>query len=88
MEHHVYPRLLILDFVVRMYTNVVCRHYCIVRHMGLTNGFVCLIIFVSALVPPSENKRSEHNKDDGLPVDIKLPVKHVLSRELQVLVSL
>lgn len=56
--------------------------------MGLTNGFVCLIIFVSALVPPSESKRSEHNKDDGLPVDIKLPVKHVLSRELQVLVSL
>ncbi|KAJ0989748.1 hypothetical protein J5N97_008104 [Dioscorea zingiberensis] len=38
---------------------------------------------VEALVPPSENKRSEHNKDDGLPVDIKLPVKHVLSRELQ-----
>ncbi|XP_066354812.1 transcription initiation factor TFIID subunit 6b-like [Miscanthus floridulus] len=31
----------------------------------------------------TENKRSEHGKDDGLPVDVKLPVKHVLSRELQ-----
>ncbi|XP_047060661.1 transcription initiation factor TFIID subunit 6-like isoform X2 [Lolium rigidum] len=32
---------------------------------------------------PTENKRTEHVKDDGLPVDIKLPVKHILSRELQ-----
>ncbi|KAM3399312.1 hypothetical protein ACQJBY_004607 [Aegilops geniculata] len=32
---------------------------------------------------PTENKRTEHAKDDGLPVDIKLPVKHILSRELQ-----
>uniref|UniRef100_A0A5B7CC85 Putative transcription initiation factor TFIID subunit 6 n=1 Tax=Davidia involucrata TaxID=16924 RepID=A0A5B7CC85_DAVIN len=31
---------------------------------------------------PSENKKSEY-KEDGVPVDIKLPVKHVLSRELQ-----
>ncbi|XP_077238315.1 TATA BOX ASSOCIATED FACTOR II 59 [Tasmannia lanceolata] len=38
---------------------------------------------VEALVAPSENKKSEHSKEDGLPVDIKLPVKHVLSRELQ-----
>ncbi|KAL5226287.1 hypothetical protein ABZP36_014552 [Zizania latifolia] len=36
-----------------------------------------------AIVAPTENKRTEHVKDDGLPVDIKLPVKHVLSRELQ-----
>ncbi|XP_066330772.1 transcription initiation factor TFIID subunit 6-like [Miscanthus floridulus] len=38
---------------------------------------------IDAIVPPTENKRSEHGKDDGLPVDVKLPVKHVLSRELQ-----
>ncbi|XP_010913968.1 transcription initiation factor TFIID subunit 6 [Elaeis guineensis] len=38
---------------------------------------------VEAIVAPSEIKRSEHSKEDGLPVDIKLPVKHVLSRELQ-----
>ncbi|GLJ09467.1 hypothetical protein SUGI_0110160 [Cryptomeria japonica] len=36
-----------------------------------------------ALVVPSENKKTEHDKDHGLPIDVKLPVKHVLSRELQ-----
>ncbi|KAJ4826021.1 hypothetical protein Tsubulata_023013 [Turnera subulata] len=30
----------------------------------------------------SDGKRSEY-KEDGLPIDIKLPIKHVLSRELQ-----
>ncbi|GMH25499.1 hypothetical protein Nepgr_027342 [Nepenthes gracilis] len=34
------------------------------------------------LTAPSDSKKSEF-KEDGLPVDIKLPVKHVLSRELQ-----
>jgi transcription initiation factor TFIID subunit 6 len=38
---------------------------------------------IDAIVPPTENKSSEHQKDDGLPVDVNLPVKHVLSRELQ-----
>lgn len=38
---------------------------------------------VEALVAPSEIKKFEHSKEDGIPVDIKLPVKHVLSRELQ-----
>ncbi|XP_068641541.1 transcription initiation factor TFIID subunit 6-like isoform X2 [Aristolochia californica] len=38
---------------------------------------------VEALVAPSENIKSEQGKEDGLPVEIKLPVKHVLSRELQ-----
>ncbi|XP_065016757.1 transcription initiation factor TFIID subunit 6-like [Musa acuminata AAA Group] len=38
---------------------------------------------VEAIVAPSENKRSENSKEDGLLVDLKLPVKHVLSRELQ-----
>ncbi|KAM3405783.1 hypothetical protein ACQJBY_000042 [Aegilops geniculata] len=37
----------------------------------------------AAISAPTENKRTEHAKDDGLPVDIKLPVKHILSRELQ-----
>jgi len=36
-----------------------------------------------ALGVPSENKKTEQGKDDGLLVDVKLPVKHVLSRELQ-----
>lgn len=36
-----------------------------------------------ALGVPSENKKTEQTKDDGLLVDVKLPVKHVLSRELQ-----
>ncbi|EOY12200.1 hypothetical protein QUC31_001698 [Theobroma cacao] len=31
---------------------------------------------------PSDGKRAEH-KEDGLSVDVKLPVKHVLSRDLQ-----
>ncbi|KAG6478412.1 hypothetical protein ZIOFF_061854 [Zingiber officinale] len=38
---------------------------------------------VEAIVSPSENKKSENTKEDGLLVDLKLPVKHVLSRELQ-----
>ncbi|XP_037445640.1 transcription initiation factor TFIID subunit 6-like isoform X2 [Triticum dicoccoides] len=38
---------------------------------------------IDAISAPTENKRTEHAKDDGLPVDIKLPVKHILSRELQ-----
>ncbi|CAL9060898.1 unnamed protein product [Musa banksii] len=38
---------------------------------------------VEAIVAPSENKKSENSKEDGLLVDLKLPVKHVLSRELQ-----
>ncbi|XP_043689998.1 transcription initiation factor TFIID subunit 6-like [Telopea speciosissima] len=37
---------------------------------------------VEALVAPPENKKSEH-KEDAFPSEIKLPVKHVLSRELQ-----
>ncbi|KAK3014530.1 hypothetical protein RJ639_010080 [Escallonia herrerae] len=37
---------------------------------------------VEALAMPSDNKKSEI-KEDGVSVDIKLPVKHVLSRELQ-----
>ncbi|XP_065862477.1 transcription initiation factor TFIID subunit 6-like isoform X2 [Euphorbia lathyris] len=37
---------------------------------------------VEALAAASDNKKSEF-KEDSLPVDVKLPVKHVLSRELQ-----
>ncbi|PON48486.1 Core histone macro-H2A [Parasponia andersonii] len=37
---------------------------------------------VEVIAAPSDGKKSEH-KDEGVPVDIKLPVKHVLSRELQ-----
>lgn len=45
-----------------------------------------LCVFV-VLATPSDGKKYEQ-KDDGLPVDLKLPVKHVLSRELQVHTSL
>ncbi|BBG99930.1 TATA BOX ASSOCIATED FACTOR II 59 [Prunus dulcis] len=37
---------------------------------------------VEVLAAPSDSKKYEQ-KDDGIPVDIKLPVKHILSRELQ-----
>lgn len=38
---------------------------------------------MAALVPPPDNQKAEY-KEDGVPVDLKVPVKHVLSRELQV----
>ncbi|WVZ07379.1 hypothetical protein V8G54_020725 [Vigna mungo] len=37
---------------------------------------------IEVISAPSDTKKHEQ-KDDDLPVDIKLPVKHVLSRELQ-----
>ncbi|XP_074365535.1 transcription initiation factor TFIID subunit 6 [Apium graveolens] len=37
---------------------------------------------VEAITTPQEKKKAEH-KENELPVDIKLPIKHVLSRELQ-----
>ncbi|XP_073302053.1 transcription initiation factor TFIID subunit 6-like isoform X1 [Primulina huaijiensis] len=37
---------------------------------------------IQSLAMPSDNTKNDY-KEDGLPVDIKLPVKHVLSRELQ-----
>ncbi|EPS65483.1 hypothetical protein M569_09291 [Genlisea aurea] len=37
---------------------------------------------LQTLSQPAENRKSE-SKDDGVPVDIKSPIKHVLSRELQ-----
>lgn len=39
--------------------------------------------FIAALAVPSDNRNTEY-KEDGALVDIKVPVKHVLSRELQV----
>ncbi|KAL0353690.1 UNVERIFIED_CONTAM: Transcription initiation factor TFIID subunit [Sesamum angustifolium] len=39
---------------------------------------------LQTLSMPSDNRKTEF-KDDGVPVDIKLPIKHVLSRELQIL---
>jgi hypothetical protein len=41
------------------------------------------IILCAVISAPSDAKKHEQ-KDENLPVDIKLPVKHVLSRELQV----
>lgn len=35
------------------------------------------------LAAPSDIRKSEY-KEDGLPVDVKLPVKHVITKELQV----
>jgi len=47
------------------------------------NDYLLIILF-AVISAPSYTKKHEQ-KDDDLPVDIKLPVKHVLSRELQVL---
>jgi len=38
---------------------------------------------IEAIVAPQDGKKMDHGKDDSLPVDLKLPIKHVLSRELQ-----
>lgn len=35
------------------------------------------------LAAPSDVRKSEY-KEDGIPVDVKLPVKHLITRELQV----
>lgn len=40
--------------------------------------------YVAVLSLPADNRKTEV-KEDGVSVDIKLPIKHVLSRELQVL---
>ena len=41
--------------------------------------FACAML----LAAPSEIRKSEY-KEDGIPVDNKLPVKHVITKELQV----
>ncbi|KAJ3698313.1 hypothetical protein LUZ61_002018 [Rhynchospora tenuis] len=38
---------------------------------------------IEAIVAPADGKKTDHGKDDSLPIDLKLPIKHVLSRELQ-----
>ncbi|XP_024178328.1 transcription initiation factor TFIID subunit 6 isoform X3 [Rosa chinensis] len=58
----------------------------------LDTGLVCHWLAIEGVQPaipenapveaPSDGKKYEQ-KDDGLPVELKLPVKHVLSRELQ-----
>lgn len=40
----------------------------------------------SAVIPTLPETKNTEQKSDELPVDIRLPVKHVLSRELQVYV--
>ena len=42
------------------------------------------IAFYFSNLPLADNKRSNHEKD-GLPIDVKLHVKNVLSRELHIL---
>jgi len=44
--------------------------------------FVCPVL----LAAPPEIRKSEY-KEDGLSVDVKLPVKHLITRELQVYTS-
>ncbi|XP_050379850.1 transcription initiation factor TFIID subunit 6 isoform X2 [Argentina anserina] len=58
----------------------------------LDTGLVCHWLAIEGVQPaipenahveaPSDGKKYEQ-KDDGLPVELKLPVKHVLSKELQ-----
>lgn len=46
--------------------------------------FQAEVIFWTIAVISAPEAKVPKQKEDGLPVDIKLPVKHVLSRELQV----
>lgn len=39
--------------------------------------------YFAFIAAPSDGKKADY-KEDGLSVDVKLPIKHVLSRELQV----
>lgn len=45
---------------------------------------ICFSIILFAVISAPSDVKKHEQKDDNLPVDIKLPVKHVLSRELQV----
>jgi len=67
--------------------SIICKFFqctCnLYPHTPFKNVYLRIILF-AVISAPSDNKKHEH-KDDDLPVDIKLPVKHVLSRELQVL---
>ncbi|KAJ3693230.1 hypothetical protein LUZ60_008710 [Juncus effusus] len=38
---------------------------------------------IDAIMSPPDVRKADHNKDESLQVDLKLPLKHVLSRELQ-----
>lgn len=48
--------------------------------MGILALYVALFTVLTAV---SDGRRSEY-REDGISVDIRLPVKHVLSKELQV----
>lgn len=52
-------------------------------YFNFTVTWIGIVLYFVALAVYSDVKKSEY-KEDGLPVDIKLPVKHVLSKELQV----
>lgn len=65
----------------KLITNYICAYPS--RNNIFLLVLICMI-FCVAIVAPPENKKSENGKEDLLLVDLKLPVKHVLSRELQV----
>ncbi|GLT59504.1 hypothetical protein SLA2020_323180 [Shorea laevis] len=54
----------------------------ITAHWLAIEGIQPLIPENASVEAPSDGKKAEH-KEDGYLVDVKLPVKHVLSRELQ-----
>lgn len=56
--------------------------YSLLSPFRLRINFFPTVLFAVISAPPDVKKPDQNN--DGLPVDIKLPVKHVLSRELQV----
>ncbi|KAL7250149.1 hypothetical protein ACSBR1_012201 [Camellia fascicularis] len=60
-----------------LYTSIVCHWLAIAGVQPATPENAP----VEVIVAPSDNKKPEQKYD--LPVDIKLPVKHILSRELQ-----
>lgn len=51
---------------------------------SIKNFLPALFCSLSAVITAPSNVKDYEQKDNGLPVDIKLPVKHILSRELQV----
>ena len=66
------------QFFIHCFRNSFLLSFAFTIGANLLTEHVCSVV----IAPPSDGKISEQN--DEFPVDIKLPVKHVLSRELQV----
>ncbi|KAJ0052510.1 hypothetical protein Pint_01916 [Pistacia integerrima] len=62
--------------------NAPVEGWCLIqRPYQILLYFSILVSSLPVITPPPDGKNNEQK--DGLPVDIKLPVRHILSRELQ-----